>query len=212
MEKLNKNSQRPKSKIGIIILAAGESKRLDYFPKQLLKFNQKSLLRHAVENALNSSAALVCLVLGANSEKLKTEIEDLPIEIVINENWEEGMASSLQKGLKKLLELETNLEAVCVTLCDQPLINSTIINQLIHVFNSVNSPIVASEYAQTIGVPAIFGSLMFDELLSLKSSEGAKKIIMRNLSSVIKFSLPEAAFDIDTKEDFESFLATQNNL
>lgn len=206
MEKLNKNSQRPKSKIGIIILAAGESKRLDYFPKQLLKFNQKSLLRHAVENALNSSAALVCLVLGANSEKLKTEIEDLPIEIVINENWEEGMASSLQKGLKKLLELETNLEAVCVTLCDQPLINSTIINQLIHVFNSVNSPIVASEYAQTIGVPAIFGSLMFDELLSLKSSEGAKKIIMRNLSSVIKFSLPEAAFDIDTKADFDDFL------
>lgn len=199
MDKINK-------KIGLIILAAGESKRLNYFPKQLLNFNEKSLLRNAVENALESSADLVCIVLGANSEKLTHEIKGLPIEIVINENWADGMASSLQKGLWKLLEIESNLDAVCITLCDQPLINSKIINQLIQMFQTENFPIVASEYAQTFGVPAIFASTLFDEIFSLKSSEGAKKVIIKNLDLTKKISVPEAAFDIDTKEDFELLL------
>lgn len=193
-------------KIGLIILAAGESKRFDYFPKQILKFNGKTLLRNAAENALNSNADLICIVLGANAEKLKTEIEDLPLKFVINENWAEGMASSLQKGLQKLIEIKPNLDAACVTLCDQPLINPQIINQLIHTFQRDNFPIIASEYAETIGVPAIFASSLFGELFNLKSSEGAKKIIMKHLDSVKKISVPEAAFDIDTKQDFESFV------
>lgn len=195
-----------KQKIGLIILAAGESKRLDYFPKQLLKFNKKTLLRNAAENALSSDADLVCVVLGANFEKLKAEIEDLTIEIAVNENWAAGMTSSLQKGLQKLLGIEPKLQAVCILLCDQPLINSKIINQLIHYFQTEKFPIIASEYAETIGVPAIFASSLFDELFNLKSSQGAKKIIMKHLNSVKRIPLHEAAFDIDTKEDFESFL------
>lgn len=203
--------EETKKIIGLIILAAGESKRLDYFPKQILKFNEKTLLRNAAENAVNSNADLVCVVLGANSEKLKSEIADLPIEIIVNENWADGMASSLQKGLRKLLEIEPILHAVCVTLCDQPLINYQIINQLTQTFQTNNSSIIASEYAETIGVPAIFASSFFDELLNLNSLEGAKKVIMKNLNLVKKVSVPEAAFDIDTKEDFESFLENQNN-
>jgi molybdenum cofactor cytidylyltransferase len=200
-----------KKKIGLIILAAGESKRLNYFPKQLLKVNEKTLLRNAAENALSSDAALVCVVLGANFEKLKSEIEDLSLEIVANENWADGMASSLQKGLRKLLEIESDLQGFCVTLCDQPLISYQIINRLINVFQTDNPPIVASEYAETIGVPAIFGKPFFDELLNLKSSESAKKVMTKHLDSVKKISVPEAEFDIDTKEDFESFLKKQNN-
>lgn len=194
-------------KIGVIILAAGESKRLDYFPKQLLKFNGKTLLRNAVENALNSTADLVCVVLGANAEKLKPEIQDLQVETVINENWADGMASSLQNGLRKLLEIEPDLDAVCITLCDQPLINSEIINQLIDKFSTGKSLIIASEYTETVGVPAIFASSLFNELLALKSSEGAKKIILKHPESVQQISVPEAAFDIDTKEDFENLLS-----
>jgi molybdenum cofactor cytidylyltransferase len=195
-----------KGKIGLIVLAAGESQRLDYFPKQLLEFNGKTLLRNAVENALSSNADSVCIVLGANSEKLIAEIEDLQIEIVINENWADGMASSLQKGLQKLIEIEANLDAVCITLGDQPLINSRIINQLIHTFQTDNFPLVASEYAETIGVPAIFASSLFAELMSLESSQGAKKIMMKHLDSIKRIPTPEAAFDIDTRQDFDSFL------
>ncbi len=195
--------------IGIIILAAGEAKRFDYFPKQLLKFNDKTLIQNAVESALNSETDLVCVVLGANAEKINAEIENLSIEIVINENWQSGMASSLQKGLQKLLEINPNLSAVLVQLCDQPLITTQILNQLINSFKNSKSLIVASEYEETIGVPAIFEKSLFDELLKLKSSEGAKKVILKHLDSVKKISIPEAALDIDTNKDFTDFLDTK---
>lgn len=191
---------------GIIILAAGEAKRFDYFPKQLLEFNGKTLIQNAVENAVNSEAELVCVVLGANAEKINSEIENPQIEIVFNENWQSGMASSLQKGLRKLLEVDSNLSAVLVQLCDQPLITTKILNQLIHKFQQENHLIVASEYEETIGVPAIFEKSLFNELLELKSTEGAKKVILKHLDSVKQISIPEAALDIDTDKDFTTFL------
>jgi molybdenum cofactor cytidylyltransferase len=194
------------ARIGLVILAAGESSRLDFFPKQLLEFNGKTLIRHAAENALGSKTDLVCLVLGAKAESLKTGIEDLSVEIVVNENWADGMTSSLQKGLRRLLAVEPNLVAVCVTLCDQPLVDASIIDRLIDTFRAEKALIVASEYAETIGVPAVFSSTVFDELLALESSQGAKKVIIKHLDEVEKISVPEAFYDVDTKDDFESLL------
>ena len=192
--------------IGIIILAAGEAKRFDYFPKQLLKFKDKSLLQNAVETAINSEADQVCVVLGANAEKIRPKLKNRSIEIVINENWHSGMASSLQKGLHKLREISPGLSAVLVQLCDQPLITTEILDQLIREFKAGNSLIIASEYEETIGVPAVFGKSLFDELSVLKSTEGAKKVILKHLTSVKKIDVPEASLDIDTIQDFIVFL------
>jgi molybdenum cofactor cytidylyltransferase len=195
-----------KPSIGLVLLAAGEGKRFGDFPKQLLEFRGKTLLRNAVENALSSSVDLVCVVLGATVERLETEIEDLSIEIVFNENWADGMISSLQKGLRKLLEIEPKLAAVCVTLCDQPLVDSSVINRLIENFQLEKNLIVASEYAETIGVPAVFSCAVFEELLNLESSEAAKKIILKHLQSVKKIAVPEGGFDIDLQTDYEFLL------
>jgi molybdenum cofactor cytidylyltransferase len=193
-------------KIGLVILAAGESSRLGFYPKQLLEFKGKTLIRHAAENALSSKADLVSVVLGAQAESLKDGIEDLAVEIVINENWPDGMASSLQKGLHKLLAIEPDLSALCITLCDQPLVDSGIIDRLIETFQTGDSLIVASAYAETSGVPAVFSSRLFDELLALESSQGAKKVIVKHLDRVKKIPVPEAFYDIDTRQDFAEFL------
>jgi molybdenum cofactor cytidylyltransferase len=194
------------SKIGLILLAAGASRRLENFPKQLLEFRGKTLLRRAAENALASKCGKICVVLGANAEKLKREIDDLSIEIVVNENWADGMGSSLKCALGKLLEVEPNLSAVVVTLCDQPLIDSAIINRLAAVFFETRNQIIAAGYAETIGVPAIFARSTFDELMNLADDGGAKQIIKKYAASVKKLSVPEAAFDVDTRMDYENLL------
>lgn len=201
--KREENNSIEKSPLGLILLAAGESKRFDGFPKQLLRFQGKSLLRHAAETALNSSADLVCVVLGANAEKVKTEIEDLPLAICVNEKPDGGMASSLKKGLKNLLEIEPELKAAGVMLADQPLINAENLQHLIDIYQSDKHLIAASEYDGTIGVPAIFSRAFFDEILALEPSAGAKNIILQHLAVVRKIPLPEAAFDIDTPSDYE---------
>jgi len=194
------------SSLGLVLLAAGASKRLGNFPKQLLEFRGKTLIRRAAESALASRCQIICVVLGANAERIKREIADLPIEIAVNENWADGMGSSLKCGLGKLLEIEPNLSAVAVTLSDQPLIDSAIINRLIEVFLETQNPIVAADYAETVGVPAIFASSMFEEILNLSAGGGAKQIIKKYAASIGKISVPEAAFDVDTQKDYENLL------
>ena len=169
-------------------------------------FEGKTLLRRAAETALASDCEKICVVLGANFELLQGEISGLKIEIAINENWHEGMSASLKCGLEKLLSVESNLDAIVVTLADQPLIDSAIVNRLAAVFRETNKTIVAAEYDGTVGVPAIFARSVFDEILNLSAKSGAKGIIKKNIGQVEKILVPEAAFDVDTLEDFENLL------
>ena len=191
---------------GTVLLAAGTSNRLGNFSKQLLEFRGKTLIRRAAENALASECGKICVVLGANAERIKREIDDLPIEIIVNENWARGMSESLKCGLERLLDVEPNLSAAVVLLADQPLIDAAIINRLLEAFSKTQKPIIAGEYAKTVGVPAIFARSMFAELMNLPADGGAKRIIEKYAASAGKISAPEAAFDVDTREDYENLL------
>lgn len=188
-------------KIGIIILAAGESKRLGK-PKQLLKFRGKTLLQRITEIALETENKTV-IVLGANADKILGEAGDLTVEIVINEDWRSGMSSSIKVGLEKLIETVAELESVILLLCDQPFVNKETISQLIETQIKTQTQIVACKYENTIGVPALFMREMFDKLLNLTGDSGAKNLMVENSENLSTISAPEAGFDIDTTEDFE---------
>ena len=114
---------------GVIILAAGSSSRLGQ-PKQLLEFKGKTLLEIAVEAAQNSQAQSCVLVLGANADLIVEKIDHTKVDRVVNENWEKGMASSMQKGLKYLME-NSDPDQVILMLSDQPFVNKEILNLLI---------------------------------------------------------------------------------
>lgn len=187
-------------KIGVIILAAGSSTRMDGKPKQMLEFEGRTLLRRAAETALEAGFSAV-VVLGANADRMRKEIDDLPLEIAFNENWENGLASSVKTGLR-ILE-KKNPDAVIVTLCDQPLVAKEVLHRLRNAFCATNKPIAASRYDRTAGVPALFAREIFNELKSLQNDEGAKKIIKKDERRIVLVDVPEAAFDVDTRQDFE---------
>lgn len=194
------------SNIGVIILAAGASKRLGK-PKQLLEFEEQTLLARIIENALATRLKTV-VVLGANAEKIKTSIENLPVEIVENKNWQDGMSSSIVAGLNYLLEIKKDLSAVIILLCDQPFVDKELILKLIKTQKTTNKKIIAGNYAQTVGVPALFTKDIFDELLKLDRKKGAKLIIKNYAAQneIATVSIPEAEFDVDTEEDFEQLI------
>lgn len=191
------------SEIGLILLAAGASRRMENRAKQLLEFEGETLLRRAAQTALASRCSPVCVVLGANSESLRAEVADLPVEIAVNEDWSSGMASSLRTGLRKLLETEPKIAAVCVLLADQPLVDFRVINRLVETFERGGDAVAASRYEETVGVPAIFPKRLFGELSNLTGEAGAKKIIERYASETLKIAVPEAALDIDSPLDYE---------
>ena len=199
------------STIGLIILAAGASTRMGT-PKQLLAYRGCSFIRHMAEVAICASQqrfaiASVCqpiaVVLGANAEQIKPEISQLPVQIVENQQWAEGMSSSIRVGLEALLGVNQNLDAVAIALCDQPFVSSQTLNQLIEAYHLTGKPIIASEYAGTLGVPVLFSRPLFSELMALKSNEGAKQIIKKHIHEVFSVPFPDGAIDIDTPNDYE---------
>lgn len=189
---------------GIVILAAGASARLGK-PKQLLQYRGKTLLDHAVNEAINAKVDVVVVILGKNADLFQKGIDkEKKIHVVINNDWEEGMASSVRLGLDALLNSKPYIDAVIFMVCDQPHISSSILNELIIKQQKTTKQIVASNYGESIGPPALFHKKYFRELEKLKGDVGAKNIIQQNMHDVATIQFREGKIDIDTKEDYDA--------
>lgn len=189
------------SKTGIIILAAGSSSRLGQ-PKQLLIYQGKTLIRRSIDAAFESKSNACVLVLGANFELISNEVQDTNVEIIINHDWETGMASGMQKGLD-FLEKKISPDQVILMLCDQPFVDSELLNSMIENQSKTGKGIIACYYNGTFGVPVLFSRKYFPELIDLKGSEGAKKVIYAHKSDMEKIDFPDGAIDIDTLDDYK---------
>jgi molybdenum cofactor cytidylyltransferase len=161
----------PSTPVGLVILAAGSSSRMGQ-PKQLLPYDGESLVRRSARLGLLSGCFPVTVVLGANHLLIGTELEDLPVFVTENPDWEAGMASSIRAGLAHTLHVLPTVAAVIIALCDQPLITPAFLHGLTEVFTAVEKPIVATRYGNTTGVPALFGRELFDALEQLTGRKG----------------------------------------
>jgi molybdenum cofactor cytidylyltransferase len=185
--------------VSAIILAAGSSSRMGQ-SKQLLPWKNETLLTHAIHTAMESRVGHVLIVLGSNESEHRKAIEKLPVTIVSNPLWKNGMGSSLKAGLKQAKDAE----AVLIMVCDQPFVTTDHLNNLIQHFERTGQLIVASKYMDTVGVPALFSKKMFDELMDLDDKEGARKVIMKHDHSVVIFA---SGVDLDTPDDYQKALS-----
>ena len=192
-------------KSAIIILAAGSSSRMGQ-SKQLLKVGDDTLLMRAVRVARASGNHPTIVVLGAEEDRHRKEIETLGVDVVHNSLWKTGMGSSLKTGLQYVLKKFPNVESVVVMVCDQPLLTADHLKKLISKHETTGKAIIASQYDGVAGVPALFGKITFQEIKSLPDDQGAKKIIQQHFSEVITVAFPEGAVDLDTPEDYRGFI------
>lgn len=189
------------SKIGILILAAGASKRLGQ-PKQLVAFQDKNLLQHTIDSTGDLDLCTKVLIVGANAKEVLKQVNIHNYHTCLNEEWEEGMGSSLSAGLKESLTLEADLEAIMVLVVDQPFINGELLQSLVESYNS-SKCIVASKYGEVTGVPAVFDKKYFGELLNLSGDQGAKRILKKHQVVLETVRFDQGNFDIDTPEDLD---------
>jgi molybdenum cofactor cytidylyltransferase len=189
------------SGIGIVLLAAGASSRLGQ-PKQLLVINNGTLIRKLAEVAVSTGFAPVVVVLGAHKEKMQAEIKDLPVAVIENDVWQEGMGTSVKEGMKQLLSLNPKAKAVILLLCDQPFVTTPLLQNLAQEYQNSGKPIIASQYGETLGVPALFDHQFFPQLTALQGDEGARKIIRQHVEMVGSMPFEEGKYDIDTMADY----------
>lgn len=195
----------------IIILAAGSSSRFGLI-KQLLRFSNKTLLQHAIDEAIAAGAEPIIVVTGAHADEISKEITKQQVQVVFNGKWEEGMASGIVAGVHAAITYNNSIEKIIIAVCDQPFISSSLFKQLYHTHEEKAKHIVASAYADTIGTPVLFTQKYFDALLALTGDEGAKKILKANADDVATIDFPQGNVDIDTQKDYEQLLNRQKHV
>ena len=192
--------------ISAILLAAGESKRMGR-PKQMLAWKGKTLLRHVLENLIHSTVDEIILVLGHEAEAIQKSLTEFQIKIVINPEYQQGMASSLRQGL---LAIDTRSEAFLVVLADQPGIGPEIINQIIHEFqrSDPRRGIARPIYRGLRGHPVLIGVRYLQEALQLQGDVGARQILMNHPEDILEIEADQEGIlkDIDTHEEYQKYL------
>jgi molybdenum cofactor cytidylyltransferase len=218
--------------VGAVILAAGGSSRLGQ-PKQLLTFRGETLVCRAVRAAAAAGCEPILVVVGENSEaiKLALDIRESRISsfsclergtrprpsptpanrgpqciarIIENGEWRRGVGTSIRRGLEQLPNF---VEAAVLLACDQPYLDASIVSQLIAALAETGKPIVASSYADTLGVPALFDRSCFDDLLALPDDSGAKSLMAARPNDIAVIPFEKGAIDIDTPADFQRLIA-----
>jgi molybdenum cofactor cytidylyltransferase len=195
-----------KQNIAILILAAGESSRMKKKAKQLLSWENTSLLGNALKQAQTSIAAGTYVVLGANADSIKREISIDPSIAIQNRDWRKGMGSSIAVGVKHISSCPERYDAVLLMLADQPLIDTGFINVLLHSWMDNPTSIVATSYPNGVGVPAVFGESLFCELMRLDQNQGAKTIIDTYKKDILSIDPEGKEVDIDTWSDYQNLL------
>jgi molybdenum cofactor cytidylyltransferase len=189
-------------RVAAVVLAAGASTRFGK-PKQFALFQGETFIRRIVAAAIQASCAPVVVVTGEDSAQVTLELTRISVSIAMNPGWLSGVGSSIRVGVQRAMDLAADLDASLLLSCDQPFVTAAVLAQLIQLRLTSGKPIVASAYATTLGIPALFDRSCFPDLLRLKEDSGAKKIILARPHDVVSFDFPAGAIDIDTAADYK---------
>jgi molybdenum cofactor cytidylyltransferase len=180
-----------------IVLAAGASSRFGS-PKQLVRVDGRPLMHTLVSRAVEVAGHSTLVVLGANAAELAPLLRHTPATIVINRDWDEGLASSIRAGVARLPGF---CDGVMLVLADQAAVTAEDLRRLAGTWRRQPDYIVAAQYGTTLGAPAIFPSSSFRDLAELRGDRGASVLFHRNPDRVVRVPMDSAALDIDTPED-----------
>ena len=196
--------------ISSILLAAGESKRMESENKLVKEVNGIPILKYAVKNILGSSIDELIIVLGHEKEIIESIIEkNRKIKFVYNKNYKNGLESSIQTGLKSISK---KTEAFFICLGDMPNINQNIYNKLIKAKYNYNKKlklafkkeIIVPTYNNQEGNPLLFSKYMKKKIMNTKEDFVFEKIIELNREKVLNvpFKNGGVVLDFNTQEDF----------
>ncbi|MGE0581784.1 MAG: NTP transferase domain-containing protein [Steroidobacteraceae bacterium] len=180
-----------------IVLAAGASTRFGS-PKQLVRIDGRPLLHAIVGRAVEVAGHSVTVVLGAHAASLTPLLRHTPASVVVNREWEEGMASSIRAGLA---QVPGAVDGVLLMLADQPGVSAEDLRRLAGAWRRQPDSILAAQYSGIAGVPAIFPRWAFRDLAGLHGDRGAQLLLKRHIDRVARLPMPSAAVDIDRPED-----------
>ena len=191
------SSTRSADGVYAIVLAAGASTRFGS-AKQLVRLAGRPLLHTVVTRASEVTGNALIVVLGSGAAQLAPLLKHSPGSVVINQEWREGLASSIRAGVARL---PAACSAVMLLLADQAAVTAEDLKRLAGSWRKQPQHMAAALYSGSCGVPAIFPRSAFRSLSELRGDTGARALLVRNPDRVVRVPMPSAAVDVDTPED-----------
>jgi len=191
--------------IWAVILAAGESRRMGR-QKLLLPFGESTVVGAVAGTALASRVDRVLAVLGADRDAVRQELEPLAIDFSVNENFAEGMLSSVQAGFRAL---PADAEAAIVMLGDQPFLPGRVVDAVVEAYRRNGKGIVVPAFQGRRGHPVLVDLKYRDEVLALDPSDGLRRLMRAHAEDIFEAEVEDANIlrDMDVPEDYASELA-----
>ena len=183
----------------LVLLAAGAATRFGS-AKQAALYHGQPLLQWMLERAHAVAGSAVSVVLGAHAEALLPLVSSADASVLINHNWQEGIASSIRLSIERL---PLGCDGVLLLLADQVQVSTEDLARLAAVWRQQSHFAVAAEFEGRIGAPAIFPRAAFPELLQLRGDRGAQIWLRANAERVLTVPMPSASVDLDTPSDLE---------
>jgi molybdenum cofactor cytidylyltransferase len=184
-----------------VILAAGAASRMGKI-KQLLPLGPRPMLWHVAAAACQSQLAEVLVITGSAAELVAAAINDLPLRIIHNPDWQQGQSSSLHAGL---LSLQPTTKAVLFLLADQPLVTPELINSLIDQWRCSGKTIICPSFEAKRGNPVLFDLAAWrNDLEQLDGDQGARRILAAHPEAIgyLPVATDEIFLDVDTAADY----------
>lgn len=190
--------------VAAIVLAAGTSSRLGQ-PKQLLPVGERPLLERTLDVVGMATLAPKLLVLGYQAQQIEDAVDTEDFEVLRNDAFANGQASSLVAGLSALPE---DVTGTIIVLGDQPLVPAWLIDTLVTEFDPDRHVAVRPRYADGPGNPILLSCALFPELMTLTGDVGARDVLQRHADRILEidFTSRPAPRDVDTLDDYAALL------
>ena len=192
------------ARVSAVVLAAGNSTRMGE-PKQLLLLGGRTLLERTLENVRAAEVDEVVLVLGAFAEKIRQELPAVffdALKVVVNRDYEQGMARSLREGLAAVIP---QMDAALIVLADQPFVRPETIGRIIERYRQSDAEIVIPFYEGKRGNPVLLDRSVFAEAMALQGDVGFRALFGRHVAGIVDVDVADEGvlLDIDSRDDYE---------
>ena len=186
-----------------VILSAGESSRMGR-PKALLPIDGQTFIERIVAALTQTKVSKIIVILGHNAGELQAKISHLPVEILINTDYQRGQLSSLQLAVR-YLQADVDCDGMLVHLVDHPYLAPSLVEEMIRRFYQTKKPIIVPKFHGKRGHPVIFSNALLGQLLSAPMDKGAKVVVNAHRAETLEIDTEEEgiAVDIDTPELYE---------
>lgn len=194
-------------RVAAIVLAAGRSTRMGAVNKMLAEIGGKPLVRIAAEQAVASHANPVIVVTGHERDKVEAALTGLPVRLVHNKDFTEGLGTSLKTGISNVPE---DADAAIVCLGDMPQVDAALINRLIAAYDPARGALVVVPSIEgRRGNPVVWSRRFFHDLMTIQGDIGARHLIGNYAEAVVEVPVAgEAALiDVDTPESLSAVKA-----